>query len=261
MEERHETFPSLLEASFLVAGLLIIEYILVAAFYDLRFISRGDYRGMWGVIALLANGILLTPLLYYKRLSYSSLFHSAKHSITATLGTLSFPILLVIPGVALLMLVVNGALVWLFPMSGWQQAMFEKIMSNNLAMIVTVCILGPVLEEMLFRGVILRSFLQQYSRSVSILASAVLFGAFHLNIYQFVVGFVLGTIAGWLYERSRSLLPCILFHGAYNCAVFWLSLTVREGDLQGMLILYGIASLVLAVIGGGMLKRLLEPQI
>jgi uncharacterized protein len=72
---------------------------------------------------------------------------------------------------------------------------------------------------MLFRGIILRGFLALYPRWQAILGSAILFGAAHLNLYQFFVALVIGSLAGWLFERSRSLLPGIALHAAYNSSL------------------------------------------
>jgi membrane protease YdiL (CAAX protease family) len=82
--------------------------------------------------------------------------------------------------------------------------------------------MAPLLEEMLFRGIVLRGFLLRYARWQAILGSALLFGAAHLNIYQFVVGLVMGTVLGWLYERTRSLIPCIALHAAYNSGTIFI---------------------------------------
>jgi len=73
-----------------------------------------------------------------------------------------------------------------------------------------------VLEEMLFRGVILRGFLQHYPPGLAIAGSAIVFGLAHMNLYQFVVAFVIGGLSGWLYARTRSLLPSIVLHACYN---------------------------------------------
>ncbi|MBT2324752.1 CPBP family intramembrane metalloprotease [Variovorax paradoxus] len=40
--------------------------------------------------------------------------------------------------------------------------------------------------------------------------------AFSVGTAQFVLGVVMGVLLGWLYERTRSLIPCIALHGAYN---------------------------------------------
>jgi membrane protease YdiL (CAAX protease family) len=71
----------------------------------------------------------------------------------------------------------------------------------------------------------LRAFLERYPRGLAISYSALYFGAAHLNIYQFFLAFLLGLLLGWLYERSRSLVPCIVLHGALNTTVVVLSAT------------------------------------
>jgi membrane protease YdiL (CAAX protease family) len=98
-----------------------------------------------------------------------------------------------------------------------------------------------------------------------LLGSALLFGLAHLNIYQGLVGLILGLIAGWLYERTRSLGPCILLHGAYNSSLAWLASQGLE-EADGGAVDAPIAVLVLAVLalaafalGVRLLRRLLVP--
>jgi membrane protease YdiL (CAAX protease family) len=256
MGEQNERFPSALEAVFLVIALFVAEYVVAAALRDLRSLSGISVRDLDGVVTLLGNGILFSALLYYKRMSYRSLFHPSRNSVSATLGTLSIPILLLIPGLALVMLTAVSTLTVLFPVPRWEQAMFERMMSNGLATLVSVCILAPLLEEMLFRGIILRSFLRQYSRSRAFVYSAALFGLAHLNIYQFVVGFALGMIAAWLYERSRSLWPCVLLHAAYNSLVTWLWFSDSTSQHWG--VSTTCISIGLAFVGYMLLQRILS---
>jgi membrane protease YdiL (CAAX protease family) len=259
LPEQNDRFPSGLEAVFLVVALFVAEYLVAVVFRDLRTFSGINTRNVDGVVALLGNGILFTWLLHYKRMSYASLFHPSRNSVSATLGTLSLPILLVIPGLALVMLTVVSMLVAVFPMSRWEQAMFERMMTNGFATVVSTCIVAPLLEEMLFRGIILRSFLNQYSRTRALLYSSLLFGLAHLNVYQLVIGFTLGMIAGWLYERTRSLWPCILLHASYNSLVTWLWLASADSQqyLWDVPMPFWGASVLLAFVGAALLRRLL----
>src|SRR3954462_15354243 len=98
MREQNDNFPSGLEAVFLVIALFVAEYLVAAAFRDLRSFSGVNPRDIDGVVALLGNGILFSWLLHYKRMSHASLFHPSRNSVGATLATLSVPILFVIPG-------------------------------------------------------------------------------------------------------------------------------------------------------------------
>ena len=263
MRERHGRFPSAVEAFFLIVALFAAQHVVGAALRDLRGLSGIDPRDIAGVVTVLGNGILFSALLYYKRMSYASLFHPSSNSVGATVGTLSLPILLMIPAMTLTMSGLVSMLEWLFPMSRWEEAMFERMMSNEFAAIVTVCVLAPFLEEMLFRGIILRSFLRQYARQKAFLYSAMLFGLAHLNIYQFAIGFLGGLVLAWLYERTRSLWPCILLHGAYNSLITWGWYSAprsEQGVWEAPLPIWGL-SLLLAFVGFSLLRRFLGVRV
>jgi membrane protease YdiL (CAAX protease family) len=173
----------------------------------------------------------------------------------------TIPILLLVPGLVLLAGAINSIVIWLFPLSADDFARFETEMAPGWVPILFGCVAAPVLEEMLFRGVILRGFLRQYSRTFAILWSAALFGAAHLNIYQLATAFAIGIVAGWLYERCRSLWPCILLHASYNGFVTlyynWLS-SQTDGAGAGWDSGPTSAAFVAAIVGGLLLLRLLD---
>ena len=79
-----------------------------------------------------------------------------------------------------------------------------------------VGITGPVLEEVLFRGIILDGFLKRYNPGKAIFWSAFLFGLFHLNPWQFIPGFMIGLMLGYIYLKTRSLTTVILVHIVNN---------------------------------------------
>lgn len=81
---------------------------------------------------------------------------------------------------------------------------------------ILMIIAAPVLEELIFRGIILDGLLKNYSPIKSILISSLLFGLVHLNPWQFVTGFILGIFSGWVYYKTRSLLPSIIIHAVVN---------------------------------------------
>lgn len=263
MSDVNQRFPSATEAVFLIIGLMAAEYVVGALFHDSRSFSGIEPRDMRGVIALLGNGILFSALVHYKQLSYRSLFHPSSNSVTATLAVLSVPILMLIPALILVNWTLLSVLVSLIPLSRWEQSLFEQMSSNDFATIVAGCVLAPVLEEMLFRGIILRSFLLQYSRTGAMLGSAALFGLAHLNIYQFVVALLMGIILAWLYERARSLWPCILCHAAYNSAItlnYSQSEPAHSADPWQLSLFAWALSFIVAFMGAYWLKRVLAPS-
>jgi membrane protease YdiL (CAAX protease family) len=217
--ERHKDFPDAWSAA-LILGLLVgIEILIAAGLWDAgaRF-GRGDPKYM-GVITVFGCGIVFSLLLSYKNLTYSQLFHPSSRPVHETVRPLVMPLLLMTAGSVILATEVNNLLVYLFPMSQSELEMFIEMVSGGVVSVITLCIIAPFVEEMLFRGLFLRSFLWNYSSAKAIALTSLLFGAAHLNVYQFVVASILGLISGWLYLATRSLWPCIFEHAIYNSGV------------------------------------------
>jgi uncharacterized protein len=83
-------------------------------------------------------------------------------------------------------------------------------------------IVAPVLEEMIFRGLLQTSVCNMLGwtrRWGIVIGCAVLFAGIHLSAVSWPALpalFVLGLILGWLYERTGSLWPGIVAHAGYN---------------------------------------------
>jgi membrane protease YdiL (CAAX protease family) len=69
--------------------------------------------------------------------------------------------------------------------------------TGSFSMFLYASILAPVVEELFFRGWILRS-LRPYGKRFAILGSAVLFGLFHGNLLQTPYAFFVGLILGYV---------------------------------------------------------------
>jgi membrane protease YdiL (CAAX protease family) len=91
-------------------------------------------------------------------------------------------------------------------------------------MIAVAAVIGaPLLEELVFRGVVLHALLR-WGQAVAILGSSLLFGLTHLNpelgISQNVVITVSTTTTGcvlaWVARRSERLGPSMVAHAAFN---------------------------------------------
>ena len=116
------------------------------------------------------------------------------------------------------------------------QHMFEQIMSTPVGY-VAIGLLAPLAEEMVFRGAILRVLLQVFDRRwhwLPIVISAVLFGAVHGNMAQFLHAMLLGLLLGWLYYRTNSIVPGVVLHWVNNSiayVIFNLLPQATEGKL------------------------------
>lgn len=109
---------------------------------------------------------------------------------------------------------------FLLPENKDDLAALDVMMSGGIVSIMAICVIAPLLEEILFRGIILRGFLSHYSYKTSIVLSALLFAIVHFNQYQIPIAFIFGCFAGWIYYYSRSLWPVIFAHAIYNAGAY-----------------------------------------
>jgi uncharacterized protein len=260
MTAGNQSFPSVPQAAVLLLAGFLLQYIVGAALYDARESLNLSSNQMGALVMLLANGVLLAFIMQYRDMTYRDLLHSTRSSVIAALLLLVPPVLLLVPAIVLIDQVLIASLERLFPLSLWEEQAFANMVSGNVAAVVSTCLLAPVLEEMLFRGVFLRAFLVQQPRWAAIAYSALLFGVAHLNIYQFVLAFLLGLLLGWLFERSRSLIPCIALHGALNS---WIVASELAGDdgakraIESATPLTWTMAVAAAVLAAWLLKRVL----
>jgi hypothetical protein len=80
----------------------------------------------------------------------------------------------------------------------------------------TAAVAAPVFEELLFRGFLLPSLTRYFPVPGAIALSSVLFAAAHLSLSEVLPLTVLGSILGFVYTRSRSLLTPMLMHSLWN---------------------------------------------
>lgn len=82
-----------------------------------------------------------------------------------------------------------------------------------------VAIAGPLLEEMLLRGVVLGSLARRFGIWPAIAASAIAFALLHASLWSLLPLTVLGVGLGWLATRGRSLWPAVIAHVLYNAVL------------------------------------------
>ena len=96
--------------------------------------------------------------------------------------------------------------------------LFKKMLTSRWAYF-DIALIGPIAEEMLFRGAILRKLLSLLKGNlhwVAIAISALFFGAAHGNWAQGFNAFLVGLLLGWMYYRTGSIIPGIVFHWTNN---------------------------------------------
>ena len=147
---------------------------------------------------------------------------------------------------------INTPLSNLIPMPDMMKRVFFDLFGHNgIFSFLMIVIAAPVLEELIFRGIVLDGLLKNYSPVKSILISSLLFGFVHLNPWQFISAFILGCFIGWIYHKTRSLSFAILIHATNNFIGFLISYSSDYSSMDETLVeSYGGAlNLALAITG------------
>lgn len=137
------------------------------------------------------------------------------------------------------------------PIADSQMDLMKSFATNPIG-IVVLGFVAPIAEEMVFRGAILRRLLKHaYSTSgtdkkkkqrnelIMLVISALIFGLVHVYPAQVVNAFIMGLLLGYLYIRTGSILPCIVFHCTNNIIICLVELLLPGIDNMTMYQLAG----------------------
>ncbi|MCQ2220430.1 MAG: CPBP family intramembrane metalloprotease [Prevotella sp.] len=120
------------------------------------------------------------------------------------------------------------------------QEMTKDLMEDVFKMVLSrpegfmfIAVLAPIVEEIVFRGAILRRLLlwseektegnpDAKSRAawMAIVISALYFSVVHMNPAQMPHAFLIGLLLGWLYYRTNSIVLCVILHFVNNSTAF-----------------------------------------
>ncbi len=161
---------------------------------------------------------MLPPIAYIVWLRRKAQRPSALHF---GVRRVNLPILLWGVAVLLASSVVLEPLLLLFPKEEYQNVTDMVGLGGWAILSVVVC--APILEEILFRGLIFESCRERFGSGAAVLISALLFGLVHGVPVQIINAFVVGLIFGYIYLRTGSLLSVIILH-AINNGIAYISL-------------------------------------
>lgn len=129
------------------------------------------------------------------------------------------------------------------------QQVSQIIYSGGLFMeIVSAVIAAPILEELLFRGMIYKRLRDFCNSKLAIIISAAFFGLFHGNLVQFVYAFVIGLLLAYVYEKMKTIWAPIVFHIGANLLSVLITELIPQNLLNGFVVLAAmIVCLVLTI--------------
>ncbi len=101
------------------------------------------------------------------------------------------------------------------------------ILDSGFIGIFGVVILVPIVEELIFRRVMIEAISEQTKPIIAVLISSLVFGSLHGEPVQILGATLLGLVFGWLYYQSGSIVPSTLLH-IFNNGYFVLALYLSQ---------------------------------
>ncbi len=97
-----------------------------------------------------------------------------------------------------------------------------------------LALLVPLVEEIVFRGAVLRALLAWKPNNPwgMIAISALFFSLMHMNPAQMPHAFMIGLLLGWMFYRTNSIVPSVVFHWANNTAAYILFKLYPDPDIH-----------------------------
>ena len=114
---------------------------------------------------------------------------------------------------------------------------------------IAMVIIAPLLEEILFRGIIFARLREYMSVKVAIVISALIFGIIHGNVVQGIYAFIIGICLAYIYERYNTLLAAVLFHMSANLMSVIMTECEPVVRLISKALVYNIIGVVCLVMG------------
>ena len=150
---------------------------------------------------------------------------------------------------------------YLFP--DWL-SLYEEIMESaglsgdngySLSTVVYAALVGPVCEELCYRGVTYQYARAHFPFWSANISQALLFGAMHMNPMQSAYAFLVGLAFGAIYEKTRNIKVSILVHIAFNGCGILLENYMSEGDTPVVFYLTLFTSLCATYFGYILIAR------
>ncbi|MCQ2009822.1 MAG: type II CAAX endopeptidase family protein [Sporolactobacillus sp.] len=158
--------------------------------------------------------IAFIPLLIYRSKKFFTYdLRTTKRKMTVKVFVLG---LFAVLGVNTMITPVMYPVEWMLNLFGYTAEPSREILegSRTTSMFIYTCLIGPIFEEFIYRGAVMRS-LERFGSVFAITISALLFGMMHGNIIQIPMAFSVGIVLGYL-AKTYGIWLTVLIHIANN---------------------------------------------
>lgn len=224
----------------IIAGsIIILELVFIGVFYGLKLnIENKEFKSIYFYLFFSLQWIIIfAPLLILTGRKYKlhfSQFGFLKISFFKMLGLiLTAYILYWAINIIISLIVIYGDIK--IPGYQMQESIF-KLFGNDLASIIfsgiIVILIAPLVEEIFFRGFLLRTLANRIGDMPGSIITALIFALLHFPWQSIIPVFILGLILNSLVIKTKSIWPAIGFHIFNNSIAFTVLLLLEKGIIS-----------------------------
>ena len=208
MNNIKQKYPNnLFQAIGLLSGVILLSSPIIFFAAQRNLLNSENFRIIFGTLFIVT--LCVVPYIVNKRRGITLTF---SYKRVKKFPLLAFSIVLVV----LFQLGVSPLITSVFHVFSNTPLHLENPSSYTGFKLLSILIIAPAIEELLFRGIILNGFLSNYSSSKAIIFSALLFGAIHLVPSNICTATIVGLLLGWVYYQTKSLLYTTILHVTAN---------------------------------------------
>lgn len=113
---------------------------------------------------------------------------------------------------------------------------------------LSIAIVAPIVEEVLFRGLIFSRLRRGMPMVIALLIQALLFGVLHISPISIANAIPAGIVLGLVYEHYSSTLASILLHAGFNATSILALFLPNSPEVQWVCLIVGALAMVACAI-------------
>ena len=132
---------------------------------------------------------------------------------------------------------------------------YDNVNSNVFVYLICTGILGPILEEILFRGIVYNKLKKFNKNMKSIVLASLIFAFFHQTLVQVIYAFCLSFILIYVYEKYKTIKAPIIVHIVSNVINYFICLLITQNIILLNTILLIVSIVILFLIRTKIIKQ------
>lgn len=126
--------------------------------------------------------------------------------------------------------------------------LFDDSGVNIIVSLICAGIIGPILEELIFRGIVYNRLKEITNIKKSKIITGLMFGIFHGNIIQFIYAFLFNIVLTKSYDKDNNILNPIIIHVSANSIVTLMLFVIKKLNIYLSLLFFIILLFIFLII-------------